>query len=61
MIINNADIRLKIDIGAFKDEEYVVKEEQYITNEIDLTPNKLYRVSIRKIHDKVVSTTNEYV
>ncbi len=61
MIINNADIRLKIDIGVFKDEEYVVKEEQYITNEIDLTPNKLYRVSIRKIHDKVVSTTNEYV
>ena len=59
--INNASIRLKADIGAFINDEFLISEEQYITNQIPLKANKLYRINIRNINDIVTSTTNENV
>ncbi len=59
--INNASFIYKAEIGSFINNEYQVNEEKVINPLIKIEQEKLYRIKIRNINEKVTSTTSLYV
>lgn len=59
--IDNASVTLKADIGYFKNNEFIIEDNQFLASNIEIKQGNLYRIKIRSINEKVSSTTNKNV
>lgn len=59
--IENASFVYKADIGYFDGVDYIVEKSEIINPVISVSGLNLYRIKIRSITEKVVSTTKDFV